>query len=294
MNRKCLIYYHNDLDGKCSAAIAEKALRKNFNEIELFALTHEMEIKVPEYDFHVVYILDFYFSEDKINEFISKCGKNNFVCIDHHQTAKDEIGYLDIKGIIDPKAKGACLLVWDYFHPELKVPIPVDYIADRDTWVFDYGDDTKNFCEYMFYEDTNPLASKWEDLLSISSVGSSYLQEILRKGSIIRRAKMINLESISDNCYEGEILGNKCLFINYNDKNSNSDLLDLMLKNKGYDLAIAWHVRMHGKKLKYFFSIRSTEKVNSRKIAEYFTGGGGHDKAAGFFVNEWPEEIFIL
>jgi oligoribonuclease NrnB/cAMP/cGMP phosphodiesterase (DHH superfamily) len=291
MNRKCLIYYHNDLDGKCSAAITEKMLN-SFNEIELFAVEQKQEIIVPEEDFHFVYVLDFYFNEAKINEFISKCGKNNFVCIDHHQTTKNEIGYLDIKGVIDPKAKGACLLVWDYFHPKVQPPIPVEWIADRDTWVFDYGDDTKNFCEYMNYENTNPLASIWDDLLSIISITNFYLQEILKKGSIIRKAKMINLESVSNNCYEGMILGYKCLFINYNDRNSNSDLLNLMLK-KGYDLAIAWFVKKRDGKLRYIFSVRSTEKVNSRKIAENFHGGG-HDIAAGFSSKKWPEEIFIL
>jgi len=292
MNRKCLIYYHNDLDGKCSAAIAVKMLNR-FNEIELFPVEQEQEIIVPEEDFHFVYVLDFYFNEAKINEFISKCGKNNFVCIDHHQTAKNEIGYLDIKGVIDPKAKGACLLTWDYFHPEVQPPIPVEWIADRDTWVFDYGNDTRNFCEYMFYVNTHPLASKWEYLLSITSITNSYLREILKKGSIIRKAKMINLESVLNNCYEGQILEHKCLFINYNDRNSNSDLLNLMLK-KGYDLAIAWFVKKRDGELKYFFSIRSTEKVNSRKIAEYFPDGGGHDMAAGFSSKKWPEEIFIL
>ena len=292
MNRKCLIYYHNDLDGKCSAAIAVKMLNR-FNEIELFPVEQEQEIIVPEEDFHFVYVLDFYFNEAKINEFISKCGKNNFVCIDHHQTAKNEIGYLDIKGVIDPKAKGACLLTWDYFHPEVQPPIPVEWIADRDTWVFDYGNDTRNFCEYMFYVNTHPLASKWEYLLSITSITNSYLREILKKGSIIRKAKMINLESVLNNCYEGQILEHKCLFINYNDRNSNSDLLNLMLK-KGYDLAIAWFVKKRDGELKYFFSIRSTEKVNSRKIAEYFPDGGGHDMAAGFSLQKWPKEIFIL
>lgn len=287
--KKCLIYYHDDLDGECSAAIAEKAC--HFNEIELFAVNHGTEIVVPEYDFDAVFVLDFYFDEKKINDFISKCGKNNFVCIDHHQTAKDKIGFLDIKGIIDPKAKGACLLVWNYFYPDLKAPLAVEYIADRDTWVFDYGDDTKNFCEYMLYENTNPLASKWEDLLSITVV-DSYLNEIMYKGAIIRRTKMINLESVLDSCYEGEILNNKCLFINYNDKNFNSDLLNLMLK-KGYDLVISWYLKKVDGRLKYCFSLRSTEKINSRKIAEQFNGGG-HDMASGFFMNEWPDEIFIL
>lgn len=291
MNRKCLIYYHNDLDGECSAAIAVKMLDR-FNEIELFAVEQEQEIIVPEEDFHAVYVLDFYFDEAKINEFISKCGKKNFVCIDHHQTAKNEIGYLDIHGIIDPKAKGACLLTWNYFHPKDPIPIPVGYIADRDTWVFEYGDDTRNFCEYMFYENTNPLDSKWDDLLS-TAIHYSYLQEILKKGSIIRKAKMINLEAVSNNSYEGKFLGNKCLFINYNDRNSNSDLLSLMLK-KGYDLAIAWFVKKKNGELKYIFSVRSTEKVNSRKIAEHFPLGGGHDKAAGFSSKKWPQEIFIL
>jgi hypothetical protein len=134
-----IIYHHNDLDGKCAAAIVGKAAESGRmcefvdglgSESEIFYKYREVDYKDnPVFDKEVrigelVVIVDFSFKPEKMAELLLLTDR--IIWIDHHETAADYHYYnpntgnqlINFDGIRDFSKeckKSGCELAWEYF-----------------------------------------------------------------------------------------------------------------------------------------------------------------------------------
>lgn len=167
------IIYHEDLDGICAAAIALKHARAHGVSCSFVPMDHGRPMEWMAFDENwfkhdrdECWLLDFSFEPLVMAKLRSVVG-NNLVWIDHHKTAIEAAGeFADLKGVRDI-ADAACLLTWHFCFPNDPAPDAVRFIADRDTWTFARGDQTRWACEILAHEihDAGPLADVWKSLL---------------------------------------------------------------------------------------------------------------------------------
>lgn len=278
--KKCLVIYHNDLDGQCSAAVAGRMLSKYY-DMEYVKAQWDEPIDLPTdwSSYEQLCILDFSLEEDLLNDMIKIFEMRNIVWVDHHVSKLGMyVKYQDIPGFrIDGTA--ACELTWRYFFDMTEMPMFIKWVGDRDLWKFNYGDDTKNFCEYMSYKDTTPESEIWTFLCDPNS-----FKYYLDQGKELRKARLFRLNQvIENNVYESSLDGIKCMKINYSDGESISDIAHIMLTNYDVDIAWVYFYKMVGGKYIEINSLRSTDNVDVSVIAAN-RNGGGHKNAAGWSV----------
>lgn len=267
---KCL--YHNDNDGKCSAAIVRKWFsgdvdipeKKLFGE-EYIPVTYGKE--APLYQIRkgeLVIVVDFKINFGKLRNITE-----NIIWIDHHQTSLME--HTEIKGIrITDTA--ACELTWEYFMSG-KAPYAVRLIGDYDIQGGMYGEKTNFFNSSTMLKDMNPESVIWEDYLDSSYMPLKEFEE----GSIISRFKdKFHEQVIRSYVYEGNFEGYNCIICN---TPGNSQLFDSIKKD--YDIMMTYY--FNGNKWVIGLYTRRNNLDVSNIAKKY--GGGGHRKAAGFICD---------
>lgn len=138
-NNIVVIYHANCSDGLTSASIAKYALeRKHLNEdIEYLGGVYSED--PPEYKNKTIYFVDFCYKRDVIDQLIAN--GNTLVLIDHHKSAINGVVDLLDTGIIEDatsrdNTKSGTGLAWDYFFNGMPMPLPFQYIQDRDLWTW--------------------------------------------------------------------------------------------------------------------------------------------------------------
>ena len=265
-------------DGECSAAVAGKML-SNYYKINYVKAQWDEPIDLPTdwFGYKKLCILDFSLEEDLLNKMIEIFGMENIVWIDHHISKMDLYKkYQDIPGFrIDGMA--ACELTWKYFFDMTKMPIFIKWIGDRDLWKYNYGDNTRWFCEYMSYKYTVPESIIWKLLFEETN-----FKYYLNKGRVLRGARIFRLNQVVENiAYESKIDSIKCMKINYSDGESISDVAHIMLTEYDVDIAWVYFYKMVDGKIMEINSLRSTDNVDVSIIAKS-RGGGGHKNASGW------------
>lgn len=227
-----------------------------------------------------------------MEEFVKICGPK-LVWIDHHKTAIEKFPELwnsnSIPGIRLTE-KAACVLTWEYTHPEsISPPAAVTYIGDKDLWKFDYLE-TKAFNAGFSLMVKTPDNSLWEELL-----GSEYedtVNKMIALGELLLEAQNHKLQKAFDR-------GVDCTFHNLkarlvNTTGNISELGEFIYKKPEYDIAIMWQAVEE----MVVFSLRSDsgnpESPDCAKIAQQY-GGGGHKNAAGFQRKnmDFPHLLFM-
>ncbi|AKB23089.1 DHH family phosphoesterase [Methanosarcina sp. WH1] len=279
--RTILIYHHDDNDGCCSAAVAGNCYGRNEFAIKFVAINYgkeswnEEEIGSAE----KVWLLDF--TSDNMNEFVKACG-SKLIWIDHHKTAMEKYPDLwnssDIPGIRSIE-KAACVLTWEYTHPEnISPPAAVAYIGDKDIWKFEY-DETRAFAAGFSLMVKTPDDAVWDVLLSFSSECGDTVNKMVSVGELLLEAQNYKLQKAFER-------GVDCNFHNWkarlvNTTGNISELGEFIYKKPEYDIAIMWQAVEN----MVVFSLRSDsgnpDSPDCAKIAQQY-GGGGHKNAAGF------------
>lgn len=264
--------HHNDLDGRCSAAIVKKFAGEKVSFIEADYKDPAPLGKIAGED---VVIVDFSYKPDVMLNIVELA--NSVTWIDHHPTAKD-YPYQYLSGLrnFEDKKFAGCELTWMFYFPMDKMPQAVRLIGDYDKWAL-LMPDSKLFYEGMKLEENGPDAWGWTELLD-----SSYYQ---RLGSIVANGRVATAYRDSycaGLCksfgYETEIDGNKAYACNM-----------FMFGSGGfgdrfeqYPLCIAY---IHDGK-QFTVSLYS-ETIDVGAIAKKH-GGGGHKGAAGFVCEKLP------
>ena len=271
---KC--FYHNDLDGRCAGAIVHKKARESGESCEFFPIDYKDEFPFESIQKdEVVYIVDF--SLQKPGEFEQLLEiTDNVIWIDHHKTAIEKHGDLQVAGIREDGIAG-CVLTWHWLFPDEKMPKAVELIGDYDVWTFKYGEDTKKFQVGMKLEDTHPQSRLWDTLLE----WDARVPLIIEQGTAALRYREGHykdlIEAIS---FFTEFEGYRAVACNA--ALANSMLFDSV--NAGYDLMMPfyfdgsqWTVSIYTKR----------DDVDCSELAKKY-GGGGHKQAAGFQCKELP------
>jgi len=277
--RTILIYYHDDNDGCCSAAVAGNYYDRNEFVIRFVAVNYgkeswnEKEIAAVER----VWLVDF--SCDRMDEFVKVCG-SKLIWIDHHKTAMERFPNLwnssSIPGIRSIE-KAACVLTWEYTHPEnVLPPVAVAYIGDKDMWKFEYVE-TKAFSAGFNLIVKTPDNTLWDVLLS--SGYEDTVNRMISIGELLLEAQNYKIQKAFEK-------GVDCIFHNQkarlvNTTGNISELGEFIYKKPEYDIAIMWQAVED----MIVFSLRSDsenpDSPDCAKIAQQY-GGGGHKNAAGF------------
>lgn len=278
---KC--YHHNDLDGRCAAAVVNKKFAEE--QVEFIECDYKDE---PDIDSirpgEEVIIVDFSFPPEIMNQ-VLEVTKNVIWC-DHHKTAQNyELGYTQkIKGIRDfnePGRSGAeC--AWDFFFPEEQAPDAVKLTGSYDTWRHDVkGDYAFNEAMKVDSEGTNPASELWAGILNINSSSRRAISDLIGIGNICVQYRDGYCSDILKHYgYETEFHGLKCLALNVYRFGSQAYGKEILK----YDAVIAY---IHTGD-EYTVSMY-TEKAGvdvSAVCLKY--GGGGHTRAAGFCCKEIP------
>ena len=157
---KC--FHHNDLDGRCSAAIVgpAKLMDSLYPEITYVEMDYNKLVPIDkiQHNEHIV-IVDFSFKPEVMEQVFKVTP--NVVWIDHHVTAKDYDYGRNIAGLRDFSDKGmsGCELTWKYFHPARPLPKGVTLIGDYDSWRLKTAPDCFQFYEGLkLIKDQAPTA----------------------------------------------------------------------------------------------------------------------------------------
>jgi oligoribonuclease NrnB/cAMP/cGMP phosphodiesterase (DHH superfamily) len=270
--------HHNDLDGKCAAAIVNRRYINELHHSRLAFIEMDYAKKIDFSNFfknELVVIVDFSLKPEVMNELLEIT--KDVIWIDHHVTAKD-YPYQHLDGLRDfeDKHMAGCELTWNYFYPEENMPEAVKLIGDYDKWALQYKPACFEFYEGLKIRDCSPVSEIWRDLLNNSNVSH---REILTSGAaciIYRDNYCAGL--CKSYGYETEIDGHKAYACN-----------QFMFGSGGfgerfdkYPICLAY---IHNGK-NFTVSLYSTT-VDVSVIAKAH-GGGGHKGAAGFVCEKLP------
>jgi oligoribonuclease NrnB/cAMP/cGMP phosphodiesterase (DHH superfamily) len=273
------IYHHDDLDGRCSAAIASHYYKKYKLDVEFHEVGYKDKIDVNDIQKDdLVIVVDFSFKPETMKEFREKASK--VIWCDHHITAKD-YGYDDLPGYRDFSEKGlaGCECTWKHFFPDKRMPKWVMLIGDYDSWRMILENDSVPFYEGMKLTDTSPKAAIWGFLLADDHLTPQTINGTCQMGGtaiIYRDNYCANLKK--SYAYETEIAGHKALAMNVYAFGSKAFGEDF----EKYPICIAYIYDGN----KYTVSLYSKD-VDVSVIAKD-NGGGGHKGAAGFICEELP------
>jgi len=301
MSKNKCIYHVSDDDGRLSAILTSKFYNGN---IDLIGMSNyyadkidiqTLNMKLNEQETENVIICDITLNEKAM---LYLYERYNLIWIDHHKNnienilkeKSDKISGLRQDGI------AASRLTWDYFFSgrenilntdefyfnKNKIPKLVDLVSKYD--VFDFIPDTDSEYENFHYgcdlydmtifNDEN--ITFWNKLLSNED---EIINKIIKEGKIIGR--FLKSKNIKDSNYYGcDIEIDNKIFLVLN-RISNPNLLVYHINDK-YDGVITYHRN----KKHWKCSIRTRkDNIDVSKIAKKF-GGGGHQKASGFSLED--------
>lgn len=270
-----LIFHHDDLDGRCSAAIMAAWCKLIDEQPEFIEIGYKDPVPLERISGRIA-IVDFSFKPEIMEKIRERT--TEIIWCDHHKTA-EHYGYDDLPGRRDFTNKGlsGCECTWLYCFVGEPIPAAVKLIGDYDSWRLETEPACFEFFEGMKLEDTHPTSELWKSLLSIQYM--PIIDQIKDKGrSAIQYRDNYCADMLKAYGYETKIAGHKAIALNIY-RFGSSQFGQAFYK---YPICLAY---IHDGK-KFTVSLYSDE-INVGKIAESF-GGGGHRGAAGFVCETLP------
>lgn len=267
-----VIYHRTDFDGKCSAAVAAAAYQ---GDVDFYGFNHYDEIDWTYICEHKeVIMVDISFPE--VSDMLMLNNQVDLIWIDHHITAIEKHGHLEIKGLQEV-GKAACQLCWDYFFPHLETPFAVKHLGLYDIWNHE-DKHTLPFQYGMRYLDIQADDQETWKRLFFGSVNT--VSHVLETGETCFNFEKTSNAIMAKSSFEGSFEGHQCIFLNAPNKGS------LVFKSVGgedYDIMVVYNY--NGKH--WSVTLYSDGRVNVGEIAKKY-GGGGHAGAAGFKSDKCP------
>ena len=272
--------HHNDLDGRCAAAIVVK----EHAECECLEVNYDKPLPMDLIENgEQIVIVDFTPNTKEDFQNILDKADGNVIWIDHHQKNIEKYPeFDDILGIrADTKPSGA-LLTWQYMFADKLVPYAVDLVSDYDTWTHAFKE-SKYFNAGMAMHDASPRSLMWQNLLWHDVNTVREVENVISKGMVITEYQASRAKKyIKDIGCEVKFMKYKTIVCNIGMVNSTffdsvKDAYDIFMPY--YFNGRQWVVSMYTEE----------ENINLASIAQQF-GGGGHKKAAGMVVDYLPFE----
>jgi oligoribonuclease NrnB/cAMP/cGMP phosphodiesterase (DHH superfamily) len=264
-----LCLYHDDGDGRCSAAIVRRAVGK-FVTLQSIDYGDPVPWEKIERASQVI-IVDFSLPKEIMERILTITA---LIWIDHHKTALEDLG--DLSELPGKRAldQAACVLAWEFFFPDETLPRAVAYIGDRDIWKHEFPE-TRTFNEGLFFEDNKPFNDRlWQPLLDDDQ---AFVSNLIERGEVLYQARMLSIERvIQRQGFEVLFNGYRTLAINQHA----SGELGEAIREKGYEIGYCYQETEQNGELMTFVTLYS-DQVDVSEIAKKY-GGGGHPGAAGF------------
>ena len=260
--RPLIIYHDNCADGFCCAHIVHGSCG---DEAEYVPAQYGQE--PPDVTNRRVYILDFSYKREVMNDIIKKC--SSVAVLDHHKTAEKELEGITLSDrvcIVFDMNKSGARLTWEFFNFGRNPHWMVDYTEDRDLWRWKLPNSK---------EVSAALASYPRDFAVWDEIGKRTPADLAVEGSAILRYQGQLIETICGSAREIEMDGHSILAVN-----SGTLISEVAGKlAEGRPFAACWFVTKEGNAV---WSLRSDKNgVDVSEIAARH-GGGGHFHAAGF------------
>lgn len=296
---KC--FYHNDLDGQCSAYWVRKYCEVKgmpFEASDFIEMNYDRHVPDVIYELHEdVFIVDFSFEEIELLKIWNMTGKSP-IWIDHHKSAIEK--YQNFKfprgeSITGLRYDGiaGCALTWIYLFGEeglsfedlvKKLPLFTYYVHLWDTWKwkdFRYleREELKAFIIGLEASNTH-VEGIWSEL-DHHETGQKYMVYIREKG---RHMLTYRTHYASDLCSSiGKVIdfeGYKCFVCNM--PRSNSEWFSSV--KEPYDILMPFYYNAQTEQ--FIVSLYSSAVDVSAIAVKY--GAGGHKNAAGFHCSNLP------
>lgn len=274
------IYHGNCADGFGAAWVVRKALGP---DVEFFAGTYQQD--PPDVTGRDVIMVDFSYKRDALEQMIKQC--SSMLILDHHKTAEADLDFLPpplpfggesaykAQALFDMERSGA-MITWNYFFPDDEPPMLIQHIQDRDLWQFKL-EGTREIQAALF---SFPYDFEiWDELFDVDNPEGLFTQ-----GEAIERKHFKDIAELLP------ITQRRMVIAGHNVPVAN--LPYIHSSDAGHQMAIGEPFAacyMDGPDGRTF-SLRSADDgLDVSDIAKMF-GGGGHARAAGFFVkNDNPE-----
>ena len=267
LNKKIFVLYHNDCsDGFTSAWVAWKKFGNKADYVGIDPSSKPIDgLKGKE-----VYMLDVIYPIQYLKKIIKENKK--VIAVDHHLSNKKSFDLVG-NGLFDLNHSGA-VLAWKYFNAKTKIPKLIKHVEDVDLWKFKLPK-TKEIFSYL---DTIEFSFGNWDKVSKNLDNKKTHNQYVQKGALILNYQDILINRIIEGQAElVNFFGHKVYAVN--SPLFNSQIANPLI-NKRSPIGIVWSQSKDGV---VHVSLRSDGSVDVSKLAAKFKGGG-HKKAAGFYV----------
>lgn len=302
-NVDIIIYHKNCQDGMTAAACGYIYYNKHKIHVDYIGYNCNDEVDISMFKNKRILVVDFSFNKENLIKIRSVCRK--IMILDHHESARKEL--YNVEGCyVDIRESGATL-AWKYFFPNEKIPRFVEYVKDRDIWIYKY----REYSEPMYYGINYKLFKSFKDYVDYIE-DDNKVDELIKIGKIEMNKNKEWIDDITHNYKKGFInIGgieyyivflelytpyliseiSEKLYLNhsnidftlcwYRDKDNT---IPIFLENLGDYKIIRW---LYGPQ-KYYVSLRTKkDHINLAEISKQL-GGGGHVKAAGAVFDVIP------
>lgn len=309
MKRVC--FYHDDLDGHCSAAIVYNYFKEcRVDDIEMIEISYGDEFPWDDINPGAeIWMVDFCLTPfvqmiKLVNTF------KKVVWIDHHiGNIRDEdswlgtlyskpVGYNNFFGL-RRTGVGACRLTWEFLYPNEPIPEAIELISLWDTWQWkDHFKKEKvlQFCYGMEVQDTLPDSELWKQLLDKKISGNllypgdtsskDIISDIVQDGKLILKyEEKANYILACRLAFLLEFEGIKFLAAN---RPSGSEFFKDVISNYPDAQAILVFIWSKGK---YNVRMYTENKDLDLSVIAKKYGGSGHAGACGFDCTSLPFEL---
>lgn len=215
-----------------------------------------------------VYMLDFSLKRPQVAAIFAQA--KSFVILDHHKTAQEDLAGLSY-ATFDMHRSGAGL-AWDYFHPGVARPSLINFVEDRDLFVWQYQEKTEYFTSNL---DTLPYDFlAWHRVAELDRHPAE-LARFIEDGRQMSEKFQWAARKLADLAEPVEFHGYVAGRVNLPSLFATD--VGRYIYEKNATLALLW--RIEGGLL--YVSMRSANDVDVGAIAQQY-GGGGHKNAAAF------------
>jgi oligoribonuclease NrnB/cAMP/cGMP phosphodiesterase (DHH superfamily) len=274
-----ILIHHNDLDGRCAAAIV---LRKH-PSAETIEMKYGDAIPWEKLEGQDVWIVDFCLQPFEEMVKLQEVAKS-ITWIDHHKSALEQAANADFMcNGVQEEGRAGCELAWAYCFDGKPEPRAVTLLGRFDVW--DHADPEVLPFQFgmLAAPDSTPTAKAWKRLLDDDG---AVVDLVLHHGPVVRQyQENISREKAESSSFEMEFEGKRAICMNGAGKGSLA--FDSVFDPKRHDIML--NFGWHGSSWTVSLYSRDGKPDVSKICAAH--GGGGHPGAGGFQCAKLPFEL---
>jgi oligoribonuclease NrnB/cAMP/cGMP phosphodiesterase (DHH superfamily) len=283
-----VMFHYPCQDGLTSAWITNYYHKSNNKIIDLYPIKHGDNYDFSRLENKRLIICDYAPSIEILDELEKKCSEIKI--LDHHITAKESL-HDKSYAIFDMNKSGAGL-TWEYFFPDIEIPLFIKMVQDRDLWKWLISD-SKDFtaglftlCDSCDYYDFDKIFMIFDNIFT----NQNMFNFCMSVGEVVNKANCQKAKAIAEAASKriDKFMGKNVCIVNCSVEHA-SEVGNILSSMDSIDFAVMWTYKNPTES--YNVSLRSSDKVDVSKIAKAY-GGGGHPNAAGLTTKIFPPVLF--